>query len=148
MNLVLLVNDNEEVRDRTAAMLTELGWEVFLADSEKLVLESAELRPTIMIIDVEMRDGIGFESISTARRLFEDIFIIAVTRAAATRYSGRKLQPRAAPTPMWWVRCPRRSSTRRFRTVSSRGRSAPTRIQILSHNDSILGVGRSIQPGA
>ena len=92
MNLVLLVNDNVEVRDRTASMLTEMGWEVYVADSEDFVFESiVAFRPTIMIVDVEMDGGIGFESIATARRLFDDMFIIAVTRGG-----DKKLWPKVA----------------------------------------------------
>lgn len=81
MNRILLVNDNDDVLNRTAAMLEDMGWEVYVADSEHLVFESiVAYRPTMLISDVEMTGGVGFECISTARRLFDDLFIVAVTR--------------------------------------------------------------------
>jgi len=81
MNRILLVNDRDAIMDRTAAMLEELGWEVYVAHTEGLVFESCvAFRPGMLIADVEMSGGIGFEAISTARRLFRDLYIVAVTR--------------------------------------------------------------------
>ena len=81
MNRILLVNDRDAIMDRTAAMLEGLGWEVYVAHTEGLVFESCvAFRPGMLIADVEMSGGIGFEAISTARRLFRDLFIVAVTR--------------------------------------------------------------------
>ena len=81
MNQVLLVNDSEEVMDRTASMLVELGWEVYTAESDEVTFASlVASRPTILIVDVEMDEGVGFQSIATGRRLYTDLFIIAVTR--------------------------------------------------------------------
>lgn len=81
MNQVLLVNDNEEVMNRTANMLVELGWEVYTAESDEVTFASlVASRPTILIVDLEMEGGVGFQSIATGRRLYDDLFIIAVTR--------------------------------------------------------------------
>lgn len=81
MNQVLLVNDNDEILDRTAAMLVDMGWEVYVAQGDELVFEATVARrPDLLIVDIEMRAGVGFEAISTARMLFKDLFIIAVTR--------------------------------------------------------------------
>ncbi len=92
MNRILLVNDHDEVTDRTAAMLEAMGWEVYVAHTEQYVFESiVACRPTLLISDVEMDAGVGFESIATARRLFQDLFIIAVTRGA-----HRDIWPRVA----------------------------------------------------
>lgn len=81
MRNVLLVNDHEEILNRTAIMLEQLGWEVYVATTETLAFESCcARRPTFVIVDVEMCGGAGFESISTTRRLFPDLFVVAVTR--------------------------------------------------------------------
>lgn len=81
MNQVLLVNDNEEITARVATMLQDLGWEVYVATSENVVFESLVAnRPTMLVVDVEMEGGAGFESMATGRRLYDDLFIIATTR--------------------------------------------------------------------
>lgn len=81
MRNVLLVNDHLEILNRTAIMLEQLGWEVYVATTEELAFESCcARRPTFVIVDVEMNGGAGFESISTTRRLFPDLFLVAVTR--------------------------------------------------------------------
>ena len=81
MNQVLLVNDHEEVLNRTASMLVELGWDVYTAESDEVTFASlVASRPTILVVDIEMENGVGFQSIATGRRLYGDLFIIAVTR--------------------------------------------------------------------
>ncbi len=81
MNRVLLVNDNDDICNRTATMLIDLGWDVFVADKEELVFESSiARRPQMLVADIEMNGGIGFEAIATARSLFPSLFIVAVTR--------------------------------------------------------------------
>lgn len=83
MNRVLLVNDSDEVLDRTATMLDDLGWEVYVAGTEQAAFESiVASRPTMVICDIEMDGGAGLECIATARTLFADLFIVAVTRGA------------------------------------------------------------------
>jgi len=78
---VLLINDDSQVRNRTAAMLHELGWEVWMADKDEVIFESlVARRPMMVIVDIEMQGGAGFEAISTARRLYSSLFIVAVTR--------------------------------------------------------------------
>jgi len=81
VNQVLLVNDDDEVRDRTAAMLVDMGWDVYVASSEQRALESVvTLRPDMLIADIEMESDAGFNAISRARHLSNDLFIVAVTR--------------------------------------------------------------------
>lgn len=83
MSQLLLVNDDKQVLDRTAVMLEEMGWEVYIACEERLVFESCVARrPSLLIADIEMADGQGFDSITTARRLFPSLFILAVTRGS------------------------------------------------------------------
>lgn len=81
MKQALMVNDDNHIFDRTAVMLEGMGWEVYFASNEKFVFESCVARrPTLLIADIEMSACQGFESITTARNLFPDLFIIAVTR--------------------------------------------------------------------
>lgn len=83
MKQVLLINDNDVIRKRTAAMLHEMGWEVWVADKDEDIFESlVARRPTMIIVDIEMQGGTGFEAISTARRLYSSLFIVAATRGA------------------------------------------------------------------
>jgi DNA-binding response OmpR family regulator len=78
---VLLINDDSQVRNRTAAMLHEMGWEVWIADEDEVIFESlVARRPMMAIVDIEIQGGAGFEAISTARCLYSSLFIIAVTR--------------------------------------------------------------------
>lgn len=81
MNLVLLVNDHNAVSDRTASILSEMGWEVRVADTDDLAFEAmVAFRPTLLIVDIEMRRGSGFKSITMARRLCDQTYILAVSR--------------------------------------------------------------------
>ena len=92
MNQVLLVNDNDEICSRTATMLVDMGWDVYVADKEELVFESTVARrPTMLIADIEMDAGVGFEAIATARSLFPSLFIVAVTRGC-----DKEIWPRVA----------------------------------------------------
>lgn len=89
MNKAMLVNDDINVCDRTATMLTELGWDVFIVNAETLLnnLERMDV-PQLVLIDVEMKNGVGFDLLLRARRRFADAFIIG-----ATRGSDRDLWP-------------------------------------------------------
>lgn len=81
MNHVLLANDDDEICDRTATMLIALGWDVYVADGDDRVFESlVARRPNLLVVDIEMESGAGFEIISSARRLYASLFIVAVTR--------------------------------------------------------------------
>ncbi len=92
MNQVLLVNDNNEICSRTATMLVDMGWDVYVADKEELVFESTVARrPMMLIADIEMEAGVGFEAIATARSLFPSLFIVAVTRGG-----DKEIWPRVA----------------------------------------------------
>lgn len=92
MNQVLLVNDDNEVCSRTATMLVDMGWDVFVAEKEELVFESTVARrPMMLIADIEMEAGVGFEAIATARSLFPSLFIVAVTRGG-----DKEIWPRVA----------------------------------------------------
>ena len=83
MKRVLLVNDNTAITERTAAMLEEIGCEVYTANDREHVESSCMCnQPDTAIIDVEMSGGEGFELMSLIRRTRPTITIIAVTRGA------------------------------------------------------------------
>jgi DNA-binding response OmpR family regulator len=77
----MLVNDDLNVCDRTATMLTALGWDVFVVPAEDLQNDLSKLQvPQLVLIDIEMGNGVGFDLLLKARRRFKDAFIIAATR--------------------------------------------------------------------
>ena len=89
MNKAMLVNDDVNVCDRTATMLTALGWDVFVVTAEDLLNDYAKLQvPQMVLVDVEMQNGVGFDLLLKSRRRFKDAFIVA-----ATRGSDRDLWP-------------------------------------------------------
>lgn len=81
MGPALLVNDNDSILERTAQMLHGLGWDVRVATSRKSALWICVARmPRLVVVDIEMNGGEGFEVISHVRRTDNDAFIVAVTR--------------------------------------------------------------------
>lgn len=81
MKRVLLVSDDQVIIDRTAAMLEDFGCEVYIATTKHLATTSCDsLKPDTAVVDIEMKGGRGFESISAIHRLGTEILLIAVTR--------------------------------------------------------------------
>lgn len=81
MKRVLLVSDDQVIIDRTAAMLEDFGCEVYVATTELLASTSCEaMQPDTAVVDIEMRGGRGFESLSAIHRLGTEVLLIAVTR--------------------------------------------------------------------
>ena len=83
MNNALVVNDDESICDRLSEILENLGWEVYTADDELGTRRVCEtFSPSLIIVDVEMRGGVGFEAMAQARRVGGAPYIIAITRGA------------------------------------------------------------------
>lgn len=81
MSVAMLVSDDATTTRRIRSMLEGMGLEVVVAATERDITRlCVALRPSIVVSDVEMQGGIGFESIATVRRLKRDAFIIAVSR--------------------------------------------------------------------
>ena len=58
-----------------------MGWETHVATTTELVSEVCKTQPPPLIVsDVEMEGGRGFESIAVARNKCSTSFIVAVTR--------------------------------------------------------------------
>lgn len=86
MNRVLLVNDEESITNETAGMLETLGWEVVSASSRASALwVCVSKEPNLVIVDLEMRDRTGLDTISTIRRTDNSVHILAVTRGRNER---------------------------------------------------------------
>jgi len=83
MGPALLVNNDETIVERTARMLDGLGWDVHVAMSRKSALRNCvDPLPRLVIVDIEMPGGEGFETISSIRHVSMQTFIVAVTRGS------------------------------------------------------------------
>lgn len=83
MRRILLINDYGSIMERTARMLDDMGWEVDIATSQKTALWTCNnRRPNLVVVDIEMRGGVGHEIISRIRRTDKKLFILAVTRGS------------------------------------------------------------------
>ena len=86
MNEVLLVNDKQSVADRMIKMLNTMGWSTTVATTEAEVYESCVAsKPAMAIVDVEMDSAAAFDCMNTARIIFPEMFIIAVTRGGTDK---------------------------------------------------------------
>ncbi len=81
MRRILLVSDDQPNLETTAKMLEELGWEVDTASTRDAARQAHSAHePRLAMVDVEMRGGAGFETISEIRRASGQLLIIGVTR--------------------------------------------------------------------
>jgi DNA-binding response OmpR family regulator len=81
MSVVMLISDDEATTKRTRSTLEGMSMDVVVAANESDVTRlCAACRPSIVIADVEMPCGAGFEAIGTVRRLKRDAYIIAISR--------------------------------------------------------------------
>lgn len=86
MNDVLLVNDRDRILERTATLFEAMGWKVWVADTEQAVFESCVAsRPEMVVVDVEMDGAIAFDCIGSARTLYPDVYIVAITRGGTDK---------------------------------------------------------------
>lgn len=77
---ILLVDDEEALRDSVAFFLTSSGFEVSTASNGKQALEACEAqRPDLVITDLIMPDMEGVETIVRLREDFGDLPIIAMS---------------------------------------------------------------------
>jgi DNA-binding response OmpR family regulator len=81
MSVVMLISDDEITTRQVRSTLEGMSFEVVVAATESDVTRlCVAFRPSIVISDIEMQGGMGFESIATVRRLRKDAYIIAVSR--------------------------------------------------------------------
>ena len=85
-NRVLVVDDDESVREATALLLREEGYEVTAAENGfDGLLKLKELVPDVIISDLNMPKMSGFEFLSVVRRRFPEISVIASSGAYGSR---------------------------------------------------------------
>jgi len=83
---ILVVDDEEAVRDVFALMLQEEGYEVTTAENGfDALLKLKQLRPDVIVSDLNMPKMSGFEFLSVIRRRFPKISVIASSGAYGSR---------------------------------------------------------------
>jgi CheY-like chemotaxis protein len=79
---ILLVDDDEGVRNTLAMLLTSTGYDVAAAnDGFEALLHLKRALPGMIISDLNMPRMSGFEFLSVARRRFPEILVIAMSGA-------------------------------------------------------------------
>src|SRR6185437_6750185 len=82
---ILVVDDEEAVRDVFAQMLKEEGYEVATAENGfEALLRLKHFSPEVIISDLNMPKMSGFEFLSVVRRRFPQISVIASSGAYAS----------------------------------------------------------------
>jgi CheY-like chemotaxis protein len=79
---ILVVDDDEALRDSTGALLKAAGYEVSLAENGlDALLQLRKTFPAVIISDLNMPQMSGFEFLSVVRRRFPQIPVIAMSGA-------------------------------------------------------------------
>jgi two-component system, chemotaxis family, chemotaxis protein CheY len=80
MSSVLVVDDEDQIRQLIRETLTQAGYQVTEARDGKDALQQYRLSPTdLVIMDILMPDQDGLESITTLKHEFPNVKIIAIT---------------------------------------------------------------------
>ena len=83
---ILVVDDEEAVRDLFARMLRKEGYEVTTAENGfDALLRLKHFSPEVIVSDLNMPKMSGFEFLSVVRRRFPKISVIASSGAYASR---------------------------------------------------------------
>jgi CheY-like chemotaxis protein len=83
---ILLVDNEPDIRDSLAVLLTSAGYEVATAnDGFEALLHLKRVLPQLIISDLNMPKMLGFELLSVVRRRFPQISVIACSGAYASR---------------------------------------------------------------
>ena len=81
MNVALVISDDMSTSMLARALLKAMDFDVIVAPAEQTATRHCiENRPDVVLVDVEMPGGSGFELISTVRRLVRCALIIGTTR--------------------------------------------------------------------
>jgi CheY-like chemotaxis protein len=82
---VLVVDDNDQVRGAIAHILEQAGYRVAVApNAANAAALIADLRPDLVITDIFMPEGDGFEMMNAIRRHSASIPVIAMSGSSAT----------------------------------------------------------------
>ena len=96
---VLVVDDDEDTRDRLHAMLTRAGWSVQTAADGRTALQKvAAARPAVILLDLMMPGMDGFAVLKELRNSpdWAGIPVLVVTAMDMTRADRERLGPQAA----------------------------------------------------
>ena len=91
---VLIVDDHDEFRGHARALLEAAGFHVVgeAADGESALIEAERLRPSFVLLDIQLPDFDGFEvAARLARRAHPPAVVLTSTREASgyrTRLAG------------------------------------------------------------
>ncbi|MGH9660699.1 MAG: response regulator [Bryobacteraceae bacterium] len=84
---VLVVDDDEQIRNVIQAVLTGAGYQVSLACNGKQALSVVRSMPVdILVTDLIMPEQEGVETIAVVRKEFPEIKIVAISGVAGGRY--------------------------------------------------------------
>ena len=95
---VLVVDDDQETRERLQSLLEKQGWGVVLADNGRTALDQvARAKPGLVLLDLMMpeMDGFTFLRKLRARREWSDIPVVVLTAKDITAEDRRRLEGRA-----------------------------------------------------
>ncbi|MFK5970906.1 MAG: response regulator [Candidatus Marithrix sp.] len=85
--LIMVVDDNDIVRDTTAIILEHQGWRVFKAENGKIALEHLDhKKPSLILLDLDMPVMDGFEFLDSLRHheIWCSIPVVVLTAKALT----------------------------------------------------------------
>jgi signal transduction histidine kinase/DNA-binding response OmpR family regulator len=92
--LVLVVDDEEDMRDLLRRLLVGEGWEVETAPNSRAALDRlGEVQPDLVVLDLMMPEMDGFAFVETVRRndAFRDLPIVVLTAMELTRAEWTEL---------------------------------------------------------
>ena len=82
---ILVVDDEESIREMVSKIVTHIGHEVVTARNGKEALEILRNKPfSILITDIKMPEMDGFELMKASRAEFPDLYIICMTAHGAS----------------------------------------------------------------
>lgn len=87
---VLIVDDSAMVAERIAAMVTELSEDVALVgraeDAPGAVDAVRELRPNVVILDIQLRRGSGLDVLAAVKQDYPDTIVMMLTNFPYPQY--------------------------------------------------------------
>jgi DNA-binding NarL/FixJ family response regulator len=92
---VCIVEDSDIVRERLAAMLTETGGVEVVGEASGAVEALAivrRLRPDVVILDLQLAEGSGFDVLKTIRRDGPTPLVLVLTNHASLQHRQRCLK--------------------------------------------------------
>jgi DNA-binding NarL/FixJ family response regulator len=88
---VLIVDDHEEFRRMARALLEAEGFDVVgeAVDGESALVETARLRPSLVLLDIQLPDMDGFEVAAQLARCADPPAVVVTSTRTASSYRRR-----------------------------------------------------------